>query len=174
MNIPLKVKRIGSIFAGLFLSLCCFFGSYLFLNDAKLRYSKVITGKILGKSIKQNPLNVRGGIKIAKKAFYIKIEGFEKTLKLYRMDQTYQRFDEELNLNDTVKVYYNEINPANIEVDIIQIEHGNQIIISRKDFSKKSRRGAYVAFLGGFVLIVVTFFEDKKYRRKIKQININK
>lgn len=64
----------------------------------------------------------------------------------------------------TVKIYYNEINPANVGVDIIQIERGNQIILSSADFSKRNKIGAYLGFFGGFILIVVTLFEDKKYR----------
>ncbi|MDX6189721.1 hypothetical protein SGQ83_10190 [Flavobacterium sp. Fl-318] len=71
-----------------------------------------------------------------------------------------------MNLNDEVLVYFNDNNSTNLNLDIFQIEKKNEVVYSAAEYIEKQRLGAYIALIGGFILLGITIIEAKKDYKK--------
>jgi hypothetical protein len=127
---------------------------------------KIEVEKLSKKKISNNSSSVAGKYNLNSKIFTFKLEGYKEIFGIYNKEQNYQLLDRKLNINDKVKVYYKDNNSENLNLDIFQIEKKNEIVYNSSKYIEKERLGAYIALIGGFVLIGITINEAKKDYKK--------
>jgi tRNA(Ile2) C34 agmatinyltransferase TiaS len=168
-RIPKTVKRVFNFVGGLFLTTCCFFVAYLTFQNGWTDLNKVdkFEGIIIEKGITTNQTSTSGRYRttLNNKVFYLKLEGLNQTLAVYNPKQDYVSLDNSLYVGDTVKVFYNHSNLVDkLNLETFQIEKNNQEILNSQDFQGRERIGFYITLLGGFVLLFLTFYQDRKFR----------
>ncbi len=168
-RIPKTVKRVFNFVGGLFLTTCCFFVAYLTFQNGWTDLNKVdkFEGIIIEKGITTNQTSTSGRYRTTSnnKVFYLKLEGLNQTLAVYNPKQDYVSLDNSLYVGDTVKVFYNYSNLVDkLNLETFQIEKNNQEILNSQDFQGRERIGFYITLLGGFVLLFLTFYQDRKFR----------
>jgi len=131
-----------------------FFGSYLTFQNGWTDLSKVdkFEGTITEKGITTYQTSTSGPYRttFTKQAFYLKLNGLNQTLAVYNPQQTYGSLDNNLNVGDTIKVFYKHSNLVDkLNLETFQIEKNNQEILNSKDFQGRERIGFYMAFIGG-------------------------
>lgn len=166
IRIPLIYKRIGNYLGALLLTACCFFGSLLMFVTSGSELSQIdkYSGKVIEKGIvsKNNSVAGRGSFK--SHVFFIKIDGLNQVLATYNFSQDYSFFEENIKVGDNVKVYFERSNDSiNPNLNVFQIEKGGFVLLRKEDLQDRSKIGGYVAFFGGFLLIGMAIYHDKKY-----------
>lgn len=169
IRIPKTIKRVFNFTAGLFLTICCFFGSYFAFQNGWMDLHKVdkFEGVITEKGITPYKTSISGRYRTAfrKKAFYLKLEGLDQTLAVYNLQQNYDLLDNSLNIGDKVKVFYKYSNLKDRpNLETFQIEKNHRKILHRQDFQGRERIGFYIMFLSGFALLFLTIYQDKKLK----------
>jgi hypothetical protein len=165
------IKIIIKNLASLILTSVCFICAYLEF-ETTTNISRNVTsydslnGKIIETKITENNSSVAGKYKLVSKVFTFKIEGNEKVFGVYNKEQNYDLLAKKLNLNDEVLVYFNDNNSTNLNLDIFQIEKKNEVVYSAAEYIEKQRLGAYIALIGGFILLGITIIEAKKDYKK--------
>lgn len=170
-RIPKTIKRVFNFVGGLFLTTCCFFGSYLTFQNGWTDLNKVdkFEGIINEKGITNYQTSTRERYRttLTKQAFYFKLGGLNQTLAVYNPQQNYISLDNSLNVGDTVKVFYNRSDLVNkLNLETFQIEKNKQVILNSQDFQSRERIAFYMALIGGFVILFLTFYQDRKYKLK--------
>jgi hypothetical protein len=165
------IKIIFKILSSLLLTSICFICAYwMFLTTSNVSRNvnsyENRSGKIIEKKISNNSSSVAGKYNLNSKIFTFKLEGYKEIFGIYNKEQNYQLLDRKLNINDKVKVYYKDNNSENLNLDIFQIEKKNEIVYNSSKYIEKERLGAYIALIGGFVLIGITINEAKKDYKK--------
>lgn len=171
MRILRKYRRIGNYLAGFFFTTACFFGSYLAFQNATFKLNEVnsYTGKIIEKGIIEK-FSSGGKVIVKSKVFFIKLEGLNQILSSYNPKKSYGNLDKNLNIGDTVKVYFKmskNIDRPNLET--FQIEKKNVIILDIKEYQFREKMVGYFALVAGFVMIGIAIYQDKRYWKKIKK-----
>lgn len=134
---------------------------------ANLDEVKQFEGVITEKGITNYQTSTSGRYKITmtNQAFYLKIKGLEELLGVYNPKQMYDSLDHHLHVGDTIKVFYNHSNlPDQLNLETFQIEKNGKLILNREDFQRRERIGFYMTFIGGFVLLFLTFYQDRKFK----------
>ncbi len=168
-RIPKSVKRVFNFVGGLFLTACCFFVAYLTFQNGWTDLNKVdkFEGIITEKGITTYQTSTSGRYRTTStnQAFYLKLEGLNQTLAVYNPQQAYSSLDNNLYVGDTIKVYYNHSNLVDkLNLETFQIEKNNQQILNSQDFQGRERIGFYITLIGGFVLLFMTFYQDRKFK----------
>ena len=166
IRIPLIYKRIGNYLGVFFFAACCFLASMLLFLTSDLELSQIdkYSGKVIEKGIisKNNSVAGRGSFK--SNVFIIKIGGLNQILATYNFSQDYSFFEENIKVGDDLEVYfqksYDTIRP---NLDLFQIQKNGIVLLKKEEFQNKERIGAYIAFFGGFLLIGIAIYQDKKY-----------
>ena len=167
-RIPKTVKRVFNFVGGLFLTTCCFFVAYLTFQNGWTDLNKVdkFEGIIAEKGITTYQTSTSGRYRTTStnQAFYLKLEGLNQTLAVYNPQQGYGSLDNKLNVGDTIKVFYKHSNLVNkINLETFQIEKNNQEILNSQDFQGRERIAFYITLVGGFALLFLTFYQDRKF-----------
>lgn len=168
-RIPKTIKRILNFVGGLFLTACCFFVAYLTFQNGWTDPNKVDTfeGLITEKGITTYQTSTSGRYRTTRtnQVFYLKLEELNQTLAVYNPQQDYASLDNKLYVGDTIKVYYNHSNLVNkLNIETFQIEKNNQALLKSKNFQGSERIAFYSTLVGGFVLLFLTFYQDKKIK----------
>lgn len=124
------------------------------------------SGKIIQKIISKNNSSVSGKYNLNSEIFTFKIEGSSERFGVYNKEQNYQSINDKLNINDSIIVYFKDNYSKDLNLDVFQIEKKNEIVYSAEKYIEKERIGAYIALLGGFVLLGLTIYEMKKDFKK--------
>lgn len=168
-RIPKKVKRVFNFIGGLFLTACCFFVAYLTFQNGWTDLNKVdkFEGIITEKGITSYQTSTSGRYRttMTNQAFYLKLEGLNQTLAVYSPQQSYSSLDNKLYVGDTIKVFYNHSNLVDkLNLETFQIEKNSQRILNSQDFQGRERIAFYITLIGGFVLLLLTFYQDRKLK----------
>jgi len=168
-RIPKTVKRVFNFVGGLFLTACCFFVAYLTFQNGWTDLDKVdkFEGIITEKGITTYQTSTSGRYRttLTKQAFYLKLKDLNQTLAVYNPQQKYGSLDNNLYVGDTVKVFYKHSNLVDkLNLETFQIEKNNQRILNSQDFQGREQIAFYITLVGGFVLLLLTVYQDKKYR----------
>jgi hypothetical protein len=168
-RIPRIAKRIFNFTACLFITICCFFVSYLTFQNGWTNLDEVdqFEGIITEKGVISYHTSTSGAFAttITKQAFYIKLKGLNQTLAVYNPQQSYGYLENNLNVGDSIKVFYKFSSLAEkLNLGIFQIEKNNLKILTDQDFQSSERKAFYITFFGGFALLFLTFYQDRKYK----------
>ena len=166
MKIPLIYRRIGNYLSAIFLAACCFFGSFLMFmtSGSDLSQIDVYNGKVIEKGITIKNNSVGGKESFKSEIFYLKISGLSQILAIYKPSQDYSFFEKNIKVGDNLKVYfqksYDTIKP---NLNLFQIEKEGIVLLKKEELQNKERIGGFIALFGGFLLIGIAIYEDKKY-----------
>lgn len=168
-RIPIIVKRVINLFTGLFLTSCCFFVSYhTFLNGwANMSEVEKFEGVITEKGITSHHSSVSGRYRmtITDKAFYLKLQGLNQILGVSNSQENYVSLENSLYVGDTVTVFYKHSYwTEKLNVETFQIEKNDQLILDCHDFQSKERTAFIFTLVIGFVLLILTFYQDKRIK----------
>ena len=96
--------------------------------------------------------------------FYILLEGMNKKLGVYRMSENYQDLIQKFKIGDTVTIYFrdNHNTTENINIDLVQVEKGGQILLEKKEYEHKQRSLIYLGLLGGIASVIASYYIYKK------------
>lgn len=168
-RIPKTVKRVFNFIGGLFLTACCFFVAYLTFQNGWTDLNKVdkFEGIITEKGITTYQTSTSGPYRttLTNQAFYLKLKDLNQTLAVYNPQQNYGSLDNSLYVGDTVKVFYKHSNLVDkLNLETFQIEKNNREILNSQDFQGRERIAFYITLAGGFILLFLTFYQDKKFK----------
>lgn len=156
-------RTVSSIF--LFLtSFIYFFVAYIGFKKQNIdlsNYSK-IESIIIDKGI-----DYRYGSKGRKShCFYIQLKDKDKKIGVYRMSKNYEDLLAKFNIGDTVTAYYRDNNnqSENINIDLVQVEKGGQVLLNKKEYERKESALIYLGLIAGFLTIFLSYFY---YKRKV-------
>ena len=137
-----------------FLSFLLFFNTYLGFTKQNINlndYNK-IESSIIKKGIESG-------------CFFVSLKGLDQKLGVYRYTKNYEDLLNRLEIGDTIIVYYiNHKSKPDINIDLIQIEKGNQILLDKKDYERKYSIVMYVTLIGGIMILFLSYLN---YKRKI-------
>jgi len=154
--------------SGLLLGCVCFIGAYLAFKNGSASLSSLTssTGQIIEKGIAPSETNVSGAGMLNRKVFFFKLEGIDQVFAFYRPDQAYDNFISLVNPGDTVTVYYKPSErPDKPNLETFQVEEGKRVIISKEGFQHRENLAGWLAIIGGLLLMVLTFYNDRKKRK---------
>ncbi len=168
-----KIKTILTFILLLLFSCLFFFVAYLGYEDQHidLKALRSFTGPVsdygeaVRKSGKNRPL-----------VFYVDLKGLEQRLGVYRMSKEYGSIINQLNIGDTLTVYYKEQSPCDINIDLVQMERGNTILIDKSEYMKKESALIWIGLIGAALSLLlnygfyksrvqVLFKRDRKFKR---------
>jgi hypothetical protein len=168
-RIAKTVKRVFNFIGGFFLTACCFFGAYMTFINGWTDLNKVdrFEGIIIEKGITtyQTSTAGRNPSTLNNQAFYMKLEGLNQILAVYSPEQKYDNLDNSLYVGDTIKVFYKHSNLVDkLNLETFQIEKNNQEILNSQVFQGRERLMFYLTIFGGFTLLFLTFYQDRKLK----------
>ncbi|MEG0760388.1 hypothetical protein [Chryseobacterium sp.] len=166
MKIPVIVKRIGNYFFAFLLSAGSFFAgiSAIKTSNKELDEVAVFNGKVLEKGITEKSSSVSGKGSITSNIFYIKLQGLDQTLGVYNPRQEYKILNENIEIGNTLRVYFKySFNLQEININTFQIEKNNKILLKKDDYQSREGIAGYLMIVGGFVLIGIAIYQDKRY-----------
>lgn len=136
-------------------------------SSLDLKELPFIESFIVEKGITSNNNSIAGKGAINFKVFYVKVEGLNNKLTIYNSSQNYISLNEKIHLNDKLKVYYRKLsNNLEMNLEIHQLEKGDNIIYSASEYQRKEKIGAYIALFGGILMIAIAIYQDKKHWKK--------
>ena len=152
-----SIKRtIISIFYFL-LSLLVLFVSYISFTKQNIElneYSKVSS------VVKEKGLDLnRNGTE----CFYLLLQDYNKKLGVYRYSKKYQDLINKIKVDDSVVVYFKKnSNAESINIDLIQIESGSQVLLNKEEYEQKYRITMYITLFGGIVMLILSYLFCKR------------
>ena len=94
--------------------------------------------------------------------FYIDINGLNQRLGVYRSSKNYSSLTSELNIGDTVKVYFKSGGPEDVNIDLIQIEKSRKVILNKKEYEEKQSFLIWVCAVATILTLLVAAWHFKK------------
>ena len=93
------------------------------------------------------------------KVFYVKLNGLEKKFGVYRMFKNYDKLLQDIEIGDQLKIYYifNENKNEIVNIDVIQIEKGNDIILNKSEYQTRYRILMIIGILASLYMILMIF-----------------
>jgi hypothetical protein len=110
------------------------FGIVLFLLLAFIGYKNIVFNLSDFKQY-ENVVTFKG--EMYTKRFYLNLMGSDKTFTLHRISKDYNDLLQEIEIGDTVRIYFQENEKANQFIEIIQLEKNETTVISKKENSFK-------------------------------------
>lgn len=98
--------------------------------------------------------------------FYILLKNYDKKLGVYRMVKDYQDLLNKFNIGDSLTVYFrdNDNKTENINIDLVQVEKGNQILLDKKEYEQKESSLIYLGLVASIFTIILLYRFYKKGR----------
>ena len=91
--------------------------------------------------------------KFKSKVFFLKLYGLDQKLEVYRRTMDYTSLTNQISIGDTVTVYYKGNRPANINIDLFQIEKRNKILLDKSEFEAQESNLIWIGAIGVFLTI---------------------
>jgi len=154
-----SIKRtLISIFIFL-LSLWILFFSYISFTKQNIElneYSKVSS------VVKEKGLDLNNN---GSECFYLLLKDYNKKLGVYRYSKKYQDLINKIKVDDSIVVYFKKnSNTESINIDLIQIENGSQVLLNKEEYEQKYRMTMYISLFGGIIMLILSYLF---YKRKI-------
>ena len=111
-----------------------------------------LAGKILKKSSKTRSI-----------VFYMKLNSLEQKLGVYRMNGDYNSLLNNLHVGDTISVYYQEQEPTDININVVQIIKNKSIVLDPSEYIKKESSLIWIGLISGTILLLISFWYLRKY-----------
>ena len=165
-------KRIGNLFAMVFFVTVMSFGTFLFYKDATVDMDRLdqYSGQIIDKGVTTHESSTKYGTKTSD-VFFIRLKGLDQILATYNMGQNYDRLNKDLQIGDTVKVFYRtSLKRDVINIDTYQIEKNGQIILDNSEYRSKSMKGVIIGSVGIVVMFAIGIIRDRKYWRSKRAV----
>ncbi len=101
--------------------------------------------------------------------FYVKLAGLEEKLGIYRISGNYDDLLTKIRTGDNLKVYYfdNSNTTENVNIDLIQVEKGHEIIVEKNEYEKKQSSLIYIG-AGGLISNMILLYYGRKKHRKLR------
>jgi hypothetical protein len=106
----------------------------------------------------------RKSTKHTSRVFYLTIEGLTETLGIYRQEKNYSELVDKIQPGDIVTVYYlSKSTDENINIDLVQIERGGEVIVDQKEFKKKESFLIYIGLIAGLFSVGLSIWYYNKH-----------
>lgn len=73
------------------------------------------------------------------------------------MSKEYGSIINQLNIGDTLTVYYKEQSPCDINIDLVQMERGNTILIDKSEYMKKESALIWIGLIGAALSLLLNY-----------------
>jgi hypothetical protein len=113
-----------------------------------------ITGSIVERGIAVRTPSYRTAVSV--RVFYLKINGLDKTLEIYRMKNNYQGLLNELSTGIEVTAYYED-------TQLVQLEKNGNVIIDSSEYKKKESALIYIGLVTGIGSVLASVWYFKKH-----------
>jgi hypothetical protein len=114
--------------------------------------------------ITQRGIADRKSSKISTAVFYLTLDGLKETLGIYRQESNYSGLIDEIQPGDTVTVYYlGKSGADDINIDLVQIEKGGDVIVDQKEFKKKESFLIYIGLIAGLFSVGIAVWYYNKH-----------
>ncbi|MCU7552852.1 hypothetical protein OCK74_27280 [Chitinophagaceae bacterium LB-8] len=149
-------KRLRGFLSALFLGGICLIGGIkTIISDTDLDLKKVdnITGPVEVAEIRSRFVK---GAKISQTqtVFFFRLYNSDQNFTIYRSNNAYGQLQDNVNIGDTIKVYY-EPSSEDFNLDVYQVEKGNNIIHNYSTYNKQVSSAAGIMLLAGTVIVAV-------------------
>ena len=106
----------------------------------------------------------RKGSKGSSLCFYLQLKDAHKLLGVYRMSQNYDDLIHTFNIDDTITAYFidNSNTAENINIDLVQVEKGKEVLLPKKEYERKERWPIYIGVIGGTFMMLMAYLYYKK------------
>jgi len=96
--------------------------------------------------------------------FYIRLRGSDKKLGVYRMSRAYDDLLDQFQIGDTVTAYFrdNHNTSENINIDLVQVEKGKQILLNQEEYKEKESSLVYIGLTFGLFSVVMSYWQYKR------------
>lgn len=118
MTKKLKTLIVVLIYGGLLIGVCIKFVRRDINID--LNNAKQITGKVIDLGVFEKSSRVGGRTNLKGKVFYLQLNNTTETLASYRPEQDYSVLLKNIELGDTVTVYYKPSQTNELNLDVIR------------------------------------------------------
>ena len=108
------------------------------------------------------------------KVFFVKLEGENKKLGVYRTFRNYGNLLNNIHIGDSIKVYYYDNNnlTENVNIDLIQIEKEKIIILSKNEYKQKKIGLIVLGFFGVIFNLILLYQSWKKYKKLSRSLKL--
>ncbi len=108
------------------------------------------------------------------KVFFVKLEGENKKLGVYRTFRNYGNLLNNIHIGDSIKVYYYDNNnlTENVNIDLIQIEKEKIIILSKNEYKQKKIGLIVLGFFGVIFNLILLYRSWKKYKKLSRSLKL--
>jgi hypothetical protein len=114
--------------------------------------------------VTQRGIADRNSSKATLEVFYLTLDGLTETLGIYRQENNYSGLIDEIQPGDTVTVYYLGTSGSDgINIDLVQIEKGGEVIVDQAEFKKKESFLTYIGLVAGLFSVGMAVGYYKKY-----------
>ena len=98
---------------------------------------------------------VRTSGKYDSKVFFLKLTGLAQTLGVYRKNKDYSSLINQINVGDTLTIYFKTGEPEDVNIDLVQIERKEIIILDKNEYENKE---SYLIWIGAIAGILTLSF----------------
>jgi len=130
--------------------------------ESNLDFYDKFFGIVAEKETTTNSSSVSGRAPLNLKILTFKIKDNPQTFGIYNSKEDYNDLDQKIQNGDSLKIYCVNNNSNAVNLSVFQIEKENKIIYGSQSYIQKERKGAYIALLGGFIMLGIFIVQMKK------------
>ena len=100
--------------------------------------------------------------------FYIKLKYLDEKVGIYRFSRKYEDLLKLVKAGDSITVYFSgkAKRRENVNINLIQIEKGNKILLSKTEYENKESTLIYIG-IGGLISHAIIFYYNRKKNLKL-------
>ena len=156
-------NRKTNFIIGLIMGIACVILSIvIMINDINIALSK--EDYIIGKVTYADTRSIDYSTKYNKyrRVFYFELDNSRQNFAIRRLYENYSRFESEIKIGETVKVFYKSSNKQ-YNTNVYQVEKDNRIIASYKDHIREFSTMAGALLFGGLLLSIGSILWYRKF-----------
>lgn len=77
---------------------------------------------------------------------------------VYRQNKNYNDLVKKIKLGETIKIYYKAKKSNHVNIDVVQIEKGREIILSKSEFENKQSYLIWIGVIVGIGTVIVAIY----------------
>jgi hypothetical protein len=98
----------------------------------------------------------RNSSKQRAQVFYLKLQGLEQTLGVYRMSKNYDDLLSKVSKNDFLTVFFIDDVTSDINIDLVQIEKDGHILLAKSEYENKESFLIWIGIIGIIVILLLS------------------